>query len=371
MKIAPYIARLVDHRQVGTLARAVLARPWRPGSARRIAVIHEPGRIAFSQIYPFILHAADLERAHDVQLRFFSANALDGLDFSSFDEVLLQLWYTRDPAEFDQVFEKAARGSAQITAFLDSFAHNDLRFASLLNGQIRYYLKKSLFRDLGQYGQTTLGHTNLTDYYSRAYGIEDEQVRWDIPDGFLDTLRLSPNFFTAPHLYRLFLDQDIDALLAGPRETDVHSRLGAKGTPWYTAMREHAMAAVADLRGVSVISEGKVGLKQFNAELQTSKMCFSPFGFGELCWRDIEAIAFGAVLLKPSMDHLRTLPELYEPDVTYVPLAWDFSDLAEKVAWVKDNPEAASTIARTAFDRVRSYLQTRQFVRDMGYLFAE
>jgi hypothetical protein len=136
-------------------------------------------------------------------------------------------------------------------------------------------------------------------------------------------------------------------------------------------MRRDAIAAVADLRDVRVISEGKVSLKAFNAELQNARMCFSPFGYGELCWRDIEAMAFGSVLLKPSMDHLKTWPELYEPNVTYVPLAWDFSDLAEKVAWVKDNPETASLIARTAFERIRDYLQTKQFVGDMGFLFAE
>lgn len=371
MNVVPSLARFVDDRLFSGVARAVLARPWRSGSAQRVAVIYEPGAIAFSQIFPFILHAKEMEAAHGIQLRFFSATTLDRLDFSAFDQVLLQLWFTRSPAEFEQTFEKAAKGSAQITAFLDSFAHNDLRLASLLDGEIRFYFKKSLFRDVSQYTQPTRGHTNLTDYYSRAYGIKDDTVQWEVPKGFETKLRLSPNFFTAPHLYRLFLDQDVNALLAAPRQTDVHARLGARGTPWYTAMREHAMAAVRDLQGVRVVSEGKVSLKAFNLELQAAKMCFSPFGFGELCWRDIEAMAFGSVLLKPSMDHLRTLPELYEPNVTYVPLAWDFSDLAEKVAWIKDNPEAASAIARTAFERVQTYLRTRRFVDDMGELFAE
>lgn len=366
-----YVAQYVNTPRLGPLARALLARPWGRGEARRVAVIYEPGGIAFAQVFPFILYAAELERAHDVQLRFFSTKALDRLDVSAFDTVFLQMWFTREEAEFETVFEKLARGRTPVAAFLDSFAHNDLRLASLLHDHVRFYLKKSVFRDMSQYRQPTVGHTNLTDYYSRAYGIEDDIVHWSVPDGFTDRLRLCPNFFTAPHLYRLFLEQDIDALLTRPRRTDLHSRLGARGTPWYTAMRRRAIATVAELQNVCVVSEGKVSLRAFNAELKNAKMCFSPFGYGELCWRDIEAMAFGAVLLKPSMDHLKTLPELYEPNVTYVPLAWDFSDLAEKVAWVQDNPQAASAMARTAFERIRDYLQTKQFVGDMGFLFAE
>jgi hypothetical protein len=365
------IAEYANHPRLGPLARAVLARPWSRRPARRIAVIYEPGEIAYAQVFPFVRHAEALERAHDVQLRFFSANKLDRLDFAAFDAVLLQLWFTRDAGVFETVFDRAERGGATVTAFLDSFAHNDLRLAPRLEGHIRYYLKKSLFRDPDQYRQPTLGHTNLTDYYSRAYGIEDEMVQWEVPAGFTDMLRLSPNFFTAPHLYRHFLEQDIDVLLARPRETDVHARLGARGSPWYTAMRAHAKAAVAQLQDLRVVSEGKVSLKAFNAELKSARMCFSPFGYGELCWRDVEAMAFGSVLLKPAMDHLRTHPEIYEPFVTYVPLAWDFSDLAEKVAWVRDTPEAASAIARTAFTRIERYLRTDQFVGDMHFLFAE
>ncbi len=371
MSFIANVARFADNRLLGPAARRMLAKSFKSGPAERYAVLYEPNRISFSQVYPFVLYADEFERRYGIQLRFFSVDTLAELDFSAADQLLVQLWFTHDPAVFEQVFEKAAHGGAEITAFLDSFAHNDLRLASLLNKRIRYYLKKSLFRDRTQYSQSTIGHTNLTDYYSRAYGLQDEAFHWPIPDGFVDKLRLSPNFFTAPRLYKLFLDQDIDTVLARPRETDVHSRLGTRGTPWYSAMRAHAIAAVSDLADVRVISEGKVTLRQFNAELLNSKACFSPFGFGELCWRDIEAMAFGSVLLKPSMDHLETLPDLYESHVTYIPLAWDFSDLAEKVDWVRSNPDSATTIARTAFMRVRNYLRTGRFVDDMKFLFKQ
>ena len=129
------------------------------------------------------------------------------------------------------------------------------------------------------------------------------------------------------------------------------------------------MAVVHSLEGVKVVSDGTVGQKQFNAELQTSRACFSPFGYGELCWRDIEAMAYGAVLLKPDMSHLTTLPDLYEAGVTYLPLAWDSSDLQEKTDWVLAHPDKASDITREAFRRVQTYLETDRFIDDMEPLF--
>jgi hypothetical protein len=369
VNLQAYIGRYGAHPRLGRLARPYLARTYRHGAAVRYAVLFEPNSISYAQIYPFVLHAKELERRYNIQIRFFSADRWETLDFSRFDKLLLQLWFTRDHAVFQSLFERAAAEAVEIVAFLDSFAHNDLRLASLVDSHIRFYLKKSLFRHYEEYARSRLGHTNLMDYYQKAFGIADERCQWDIPRGFQNKLRLSPNFFTAPHLYGLFLEQDIAALMARAREIDVHARFGQKGTPWYTAMRTQAMRAVAALDGVRVVCEGTVSPAQFNKELQSSKMCFSPFGYGELCWRDIEAMAYGAVLLKPDMSHLETLPDLYEANVTYVPLAWDGSDLQEKVDWMLANPTLASDIAREAFARIRRYLHTGQFVQDMEYLF--
>lgn len=365
------VGRHAARKGLGPVARRVLARPFRRGNAPRYAVIFEANRISYSQIFPFVQHAAEIERRHGVQLRFYTVETAETLDFSNVDRVLMQLWFTRERAVFERLFERAERGGANVVAFLDSFAHNDLRLAPVLDPHIEFYLKKSLFRDRGQYDAPTLGHTNLTDFYNRVYGIEDEQTRWEIPEGFLDKLRLSPNFFTAPDLYRYFLDHDIEALLAGPRDIDVHARLGSQGSPWYSAMRQHASNAVSALTGLKVVSDGLVDRRRFNAELKGSKICFSPFGYGEICWRDVEAAAFGAVLLKPDMDHLQVLPNIYKAGVTYVPVKWDFSDIGTQVAWILANPDDAAGIARAAFLRIRDYLETSRFVDDMSFLFQE
>ena len=60
-----------------------------------------------------------------------------------------------------------------------------------------------------------------------------------------------------------------------------------------------------------------------------SKVVVSPWGWGESCHRDYEAMLLGAVLVKPSMNHVTCWPDIYQPNETYIPCALDFSDLGE------------------------------------------
>ena len=87
-------------------------------------------------------------------------------------------------------------------------------------------------------------------------------------------------------------------------------------------------------------------------ELTESRITFSPYGWGEICFRDFEAVACGSVLLKPDMTHLDTKPDIYEPGVTYVPVRWDLQDFAAKAEWILNNPASADAIAREASRRI-------------------
>ena len=49
----------------------------------------------------------------------------------------------------------------------------------------------------------------------------------------------------------------------------------------------------------------------------------SPFGWGEICYRDFEATLGGNLLLKPNMDHIKTWPNIYTED-SYFKLDWNY-----------------------------------------------
>ena len=122
---------------------------------------------------------------------------------------------------------------------------------------------------------------------------------------------------------------------------------------WYRAYRRFCGLAVAQ-QGRSFTMTGTTHLRRLTylRELTDSRITFSPYGWGEVCFRDFEAVACGSVLLKPDMTHLETQPDIYEPGVTYVPVRWDLQDLSAKVQWILDNPASAEAITQEASRRI-------------------
>jgi len=252
-------------------------------------------------------------------------------------------------------------------SFVDSFAPNDLRLGAAVDPYIDHYLKKSLLRDRSRYLRPTLGDTNIADYYNRLYDLDAKEVDWGTPDSLLPKLRLSPNFHTAPRFLRKLAKGITYA--TGPRRFDVQTRLGSKGTPVYSSMRTHAMEAIKSIDGLRLSPEGQVSYEAYMAEMEQSLFCFSPFGYGELCWRDIEGICTGSVMIKQDMSHLESLPDIYEAGVTYAPIRWDFADLPDVIENLRARPEDMKQMARTALARLTEHVQSAHFIEDIRFLF--
>lgn len=58
-----------------------------------------------------------------------------------------------------------------------------------------------------------------------------------------------------------------------------------------------------------------------------SRTVVSPYGWGEACHRDYEAMLLGALVIKPSMEHVVAWPEVFRRGETYVACEPDFSDV--------------------------------------------
>ena len=77
--------------------------------------------------------------------------------------------------------------------------------------------------------------------------------------------------------------------------------------------------------------------KDYVNTLLNSKIVISPWGFGEMCYRDFEAMYCGCVLIKPDTSFVQTYPDIFINNKTYIPCKVDFSDLQEKVMYIKNN----------------------------------
>jgi hypothetical protein len=118
-----------------------------------------------------------------------------------------------------------------------------------------------------------------------------------------------------------------------------------------------------------LIPNQRVTPEAYLTEMLRSRICISPFGYGEICWRDFEAILCDCLLVKPDMGHVETCPDIFRPYETYVPVKWDLSDLAETCTWYLEHEEARHRIVANARATLESFYEDgKGFINQLGQL---
>lgn len=102
---------------------------------------------------------------------------------------------------------------------------------------------------------------------------------------------------------------------------------------------------------------GKVPYKQYIKEIRSSKIGLSPFGWGEICFRDFEVMISGSVLVKPDISHLVTYPNFFEENKTYIPTLWNYEDLVDKLIDVANHHQDFIPIAESAQNRFKLHYE--------------
>ena len=331
-----------------------------------VTVKHE---LATTQIYPFYFYRNILKKKHSI--RFTEIDVEDVIaSFNTkstgsknthlqvkrvFVQTPFQIPFQIKPESLTNILSELARTypNAKI-AFMDWFAPLDIRPAMYVDRYIDMYIKKQVFKDYKKFSEPTIGDTNLNNYFALRHKLTDPPMQYTLPDRFEKKLRIGSNFNLSPQMVDLFLGNPPEQ---SGRDIDLHARIAVSGVPWYQAMRQEAKDSVKKLRNLNIVSEGRVRRHRFFDEMKRSKICFSPFGYGEVCWRDYEAFATGALLFKPDMGHLEVFPETFIPYETYVPLRWDLEDFEDKVHEYLAKPLLRSEICERAFTRMRDSIK--------------
>jgi len=100
------------------------------------------------------------------------------------------------------------------------------------------------------------------------------------------------------------------------------------------------------------IIKGQSSRPEFIEIMKRSRIGISPFGMGELCYRDLELIQWGCLLIKPDMSKVITKPDFFKPMETYVPVNPDWSNLNEVIENILSNYKDYEHIIETARKRV-------------------
>ncbi|MES1204356.1 MAG: glycosyltransferase [Pseudomonadota bacterium] len=339
-------------------------------SHRRVLILSHDSAICQSQIYPFYFYRRQLGLRYGAEIREYDVNAFlhrSGGRLDEADVVVVQPWFTLGDEGLARLLEAVRRRCRpQRIVFLDSYAPTDLRFAKTLAGQVNVYVKKHVLADRAQYGRPTRGDTGLMDFYGRRYGLDFPQVTFEVPPALLDALVIGPSFATADYMLAAFKN---DLPPRGPRNLDVHARMARDGTDWYRSLRSESLDALRAIRGITTASGTGVARSEFLRELARARLCFSPFGYGEVAWRDYEAVMCGSLLLKPDMSHVQTDPDIFVAEETYVPVRWDLADLETKVRYYLAHEDERLRIAGNAHRVLRDYFRRERFVDQMAPLF--
>ncbi len=329
------------------------------------------------QLAPLWRHADALARATGLVLRRIDLDAAMALPVDRlrrFDAVGLKLSFRTTPDTARCIAARLRLGMAegQRLIYFDGDDDPGVQWPEVL-GLSDAWVKKHVFAAPEQYLRRRIGKTNLTDHVAHTHGTDfsTDIIPASAPVDAEDL----PKIVTG---WNIALDDKIAALaaLALPgraRDIDVSCRAMVPPGAWIAPLRAPAVAAIdamADRHRV-LAPTTRVTPEAYREELLRSRISVSPFGFGEICWRDFEVMLCGALLIKPDMGHLRCLPDLFRPHETYVPVAWDYADLGPVCdRYLADEP-ARRAIAERAATELRQALREDRVVQRIAATLAQ
>lgn len=279
----------------------------------------------------------------------------------------------------DEALEKIARLRDQLAhgvklIYLDGDDDLCVQWGGLLEF-VDLYVKKHVFADRSWYRKEFVGKNNLTDYVARISGrsfAENPIPRsGTVPDEQIAKIFAGYNIGMDEKITNLF--RDTRPALPSDKTVDVMCRAACASDNWLYPLRGNVGAALEPMaqQGFTVVlPDRRVDQKAYYEEMRSSRICVSPFGYGELCWRDFESVLMGSLLVKPDMSHVHTEPNIFVPGETYVPVRWDFSDLAEVCARYLADDEARNRITAQAYRVLSEYYSNSGFLKCFSKLLA-
>jgi len=344
-----------------------LLRPKRPINA---VIFSRANRTSLNQVYPFYLYRKKLADLLDFHFSVVIVKSLADIDVhlaNSYDISLLQL---KIPPRNGFRLKHILQAINAKKVLLDD-NDSSCQCAFDLIPFIDLYIKKQTLIDLDKYVFLHPGGGR-------------------IHAGFImqtsENSALPLKFATVPHLFKqkfrvgwnIGVDKTChdsialsEVCLDNKRPMDVSARIRVNlpagldsNFSWYTHHRRQCISAIINLSNKYrvMVSDKRLSLSRYNKELRQSKICPSPWGLGEICHRDFEIIAAGALLVKPPMEHLITNPNIYIPNETYVPVKPDFRDLYKTCRYFLENEDKRRQIAQNALNAYRAYFEKEQFV---------
>lgn len=130
---------------------------------------------------------------------------------------------------------------------------------------------------------------------------------------------------------------------------------GIRNDLYYSRHRKRSLDELDRLDGTYNVVSNRLLPEDYNIALSKSKCAVSPFGMGEICFRDFETWNMGCILIKPFMHNVITYPNPYIDRETYFACNNNWDDLNEIIDVVlslnnNDVKDINSNVRKTIID---------------------
>ncbi len=345
---------------------------------KTLVIASQEDTISTAQREPFIYNRRLLRQQLDLQVEHIEAETFSEIakaceNYDSEIVFLLPSW-RESASEAERVLKKLRQDHPhRQLIFIDPRAQVSTKYFNVLP-YVDRFLKRQCYKNLGEYKHPFIGGSMFTDFLAKHWQFDFQgwYVGSDIPEGYEHRIIPGWNLGTAKR-FQQELQKPFYRFRHPIKEIDIFCRLSL-GTEnkqeWYCQYRQAAVKELKPLESVyKVVASGGfvesslVPRRQYLREIKSSRIVFSPFGWGETCWRDFEAVCYGCLLIKPSMAHIDTKPNIFIEGETYVSVRWDFADLQEKCRYYLENPDEATQIVENARRVYTTYFEQREFVK--------
>ena len=237
--------------------------------------------------------------------------------------------------------------------------YSDNEASTFINREIinavDYYIKGRLPKDLNLYKTKLYGMREYTDFYFKKFNITDTKEKYSdiINDDNLKKINLGWNNGINEYSYFSEYNRKVYKLFgffkSKPEIKNFKKKnlLNVRFSQNYNRETVNFQRSkLKDLINNFKLTKRVSRIKYF-FELKYSKVALSPFGWGEICYRDFETFYYGCTLVKPDMDHIMTWPNYYQKNITYLSLNWDMSNFEELINLInnKKNSDFLNEIA--------------------------
>ncbi len=341
-----------------------------PKKIKALIIFRNVFGVSLNQIYPFRLFKNQLKETLGFCFSERPVQTLADVDIeeaNSHDIVFIQLKI--HPEHAGQLNEMLAQISSRKVLLDDRDSSGQCSFSAV--PLVNLYVKKQVLRDLKNYQTPYRDGRIHADFIGKSFSLSSADLpRVKITEDFEQKIFTGWNIGVSERL-RGRIPPNADSLFAKKRTVDVCLRLSLRNDKdWCYVHRKKCFEEVQKLSASMkvVVSQENIPRPEYYEELSQAKICPSPWGYGEVCYRDFEAILSGALLIKPSMEHLVTHPNIYIPYETYVPTKVDFSDLNDICRYYLLHENERERIARNALRAYSDYFEKNIFlgqVREM------